>query len=170
MATYYVSNSKEVNELIYKSLVPQLMEFLGKKTMNVMKGELGESELSTTSLQNSIFYKLENNKRDCVIYIDYDYALTEFGEPASKDENGNLIEWGRFHNALTKKSFNGQFWNGEPVTYIIAHNLETQTSNLHKIGNNPLKPSHWFTNTQQIVERNLQNWTREFFKAKGYIK
>lgn len=166
MATYYIQNTAQLDKLVMQKISRGLLEYVSKKVVKIMQDNLAQSEISTSTLRNSVIYKVNPLGNESDIYIWYEYAQS-FASPPMFDGSGQLVEWGHFTNTFGPNAYD-QTWNGELISFRLAEWLESGGSG--GIGNQPIVASHWFTKTKQEVETNLQSWAREYLRQNGFIK
>nr|DAT76343.1 MAG TPA: hypothetical protein [Caudoviricetes sp.] len=166
MATYFIRNTEQLNKLVIQKISRGLLAYVSKKVVKIMQDNLSYSEISTSTLQKTVGYKINSAGDESDIAIDYEFAQT-FASPPEFDGNGRLIVWGHLTNTFGSNAFD-QTWNGELISFRLAEWLESGGSGT--IGNQPIVASHWFTKTKQEVEMNLQSWAREYLRQNGFIK
>lgn len=160
MATFYVTNNRELKNLIAAKIVKPLLEYVSKKTVKIMQENLNNSEISTSTLEKSVNFHINQEGTESIIEIDYEFAQSFATDP--KYERGQLVEWGRFTNSIGKNVGSHQ-WNGELLSFRVAEWLEY--GGYGKYGNQPIPASNWFTKTKNMVTDNLDSWVREFLHS-----
>lgn len=158
MPTYYIKNTAQLNKLVMQKISHGLLEYVSKKVVKIMQDNLDQSEISTSTLRDSVVYKINPLGNESDIYIWYEHAQS-FASPPMFDGNGQLVVWGHLTNTFGANAFD-QTWNGELISFRLAEWLESGGHG--GIGNQPIVASHWFTKTKQEVETNLQSWAREY--------
>ena len=164
MATYYITNTSQLNALLTQKVAKGLLEYVSKKVVEVMQRKLDESELSTRTLQTSVLYNLDSTGTESTIAIDYDFAQT-FATPPEYD-GGHMVEWGHLTTSLGSQA-GSQRWNGELISFRLAQWLESGGAGDY--GNQPIEASHWFTKTKADVQSNLSIWAKQYLSKYGLM-
>ena len=164
MATYYITNTSQLNALLTQKVAKGLLEYVSKKVVEVMQRKLDESELSTRTLQTSVLYNLDSTGTESTIAIDYDMAQT-FATPPEYD-GGHMVEWGHLTTSLGSQA-GSQRWNGELISFRLAQWLESGGAGDY--GNQPIEASHWFTKTKADVQSNLSIWAKQYLSKYGLM-
>lgn len=165
MPTYFIRNTRELNDLIMSKISRGLLEYVSREVEKCMIKHLAESSISTSSLQQCVTHKINTFGNESIIYIDYDFAQEHFASPPQYDE-GKMVEWGRFTNSVGQNAFE-QTWNGELVSFRLSEWLEEGGHG--NIGNQPITASHWFTKTIKDVEQNLDRWAEKYLRDNKFI-
>lgn len=166
MPTYFIKNTEQLNSLVMQKISRGLLEYVSKKVVKIMQDNLAQSEVSTSTLRDSVIYKINPLGNESDIYIWYEYAQS-FASSPMFDGSGQLVVWGHFTNTFGSNAYE-QTWNGELISFRLAEWLESGGHG--GIGNQPIVASHWFTKTKQEVETNLQSWAREYLRQNGFVK
>ena len=166
MATYYITNTEQLNKIVLAKISRGLLEYVSKKVVEIMQKNLALSEISTSTLQNSVSYTINSLGTESEIAIDYEFAQS-FASPPEFEGSGRLVTWGHLTNTFGENAFE-QTWDGQLISFRLAEWLESGGSG--GIGNQPIVASHWFTKTKQEVEANLQSWARTYLRQNGFIK
>ena len=166
MATYYITNTSQLNALLTQKVAKGLLEYVSKKVVKVMQDNLNQSEISTNSLQDCVSYKINDIGTESIIEIDYFLAQTDYATSASYEGN-KMVEWGRFRNSIGNRQFNGDTWNGKYISFKIAEWLEDGGPDGY--GNQPIQKSSWFTKTKAEVQSNLSIWAKQYLSKYGLI-
>lgn len=162
MRAVTISNSKELMVAMEK-LSRELLIFLSKKTMSVMKKNLNTAtNISTESMQDGVDYKVEANETSATIFINYNYIEAYHGR-LPQYLNGELVEWGQFRNTFGRE-VGSTIWQGQPVAFRMAEWLEYGGKG--GVGNQPIQANQWFTKTVNDVRANLDKWVKEFYRRK----
>lgn len=141
-----------------------LLEYCAEQVVFVMQYALENNAdgISTTSLQDCVKYDMSGNQ--ATIYIDYELCQSLY-EDMPVMEAGKVVEWGRFINVFGDQKGDNE-WNGEIIAFRMAQWLEQGAYGTK--GNNPILPTHWFTQiVAKEVNKNLRYWIEKFFTING---
>ena len=164
MATYFIQNIAQLNDLILRKISNGLLDYVSKKVVKIMQDNLENSDLSTRTLQTSVLYNIDSTGTESIIAIDYDMAQT-FATPPEY-QNGSMIEWGHLTTSLGSQA-GSQRWNGELISFRLAQWLENGGAGDY--GNQPIEASHWFTKTKADAQSNLSIWAKQYLSKYGLM-